>query len=1513
MIANTSSRGRGERGNALVMVLVMVMVMGIAGAAVLNQESAAPKAQAAYADVRTVEIAVDNLANNLVHNVRLDPLAAVAASQQGRGTCSNDSSIGTPIQSSKPAGSLTVDVYCQADPNSGSLRGTAPNASPVSIMTLGGVNPRVLPYVKNSNLLFTPAKVTGSDYCASNCSGFNQTPNAWVPACNDFHDFQNSSLPDRCEAGFFIGRGVNEAASAPTDECTSPPCPGGLVVGTTGALTSGVPLVQSNSSIIVSQVAGVQRELDVEGPVWARAACGYGAGAATPGFADNVFAGYDPVTARHGVASQLHCFNRFTNQNPWATPSGPALTIGQNMVNEPLLPDPDYVHEPMDVKQMPVVNEYPSTATCKFGVVTSDASTAPLPRHPCSSNTCWDGAAGANTGSCKLDPTDANGKGCSNGFMIMPAKKLSVTQPALVNGVSEQHDVYVAWYDSAAGLNNVMASCPDTFFWFRPGIYYFDFQDVSGNLSLGGPAATKWESAKGCFPLTACGSALSELVGGTPPGWYPGIDLSSDATLNTLGWNPCVSPTTHDFSGSLEAVRNCKQPDTVLIPENTKPSNWWQNPAAGVTIDDKATAVALFDGTPSNLQSNLEWGALQTPLPQNIAADAAQNISSVSKFTFEVGYNLPGNQRDLDQMIADGNDDAVEHDYANYYVDVPALDDYVSPTKHGAEIQFTIQSNGDKCYIYVPAGPHGALDTAGPTMGAPIKINLLDGCNPAKIDPWNQGIEVDHVSGSFPCGTVADWKKITDRGFAPPACTGATTKDFRLKPDWIDRMKATFTVKAPAGTGMANHQAPGLAIVNGARYHVQWTGRPAPAYPGGCDRARPGVQWIFGGSSYIDWGDAGAKSMFAELCASRQDTFPNWDGDPNWTGSANCNNPPPAAPAPDPCAPRGGAGHDYGIAIYGTAPDGAGFPKTLDTKDTVATGGTYEYIGTPPDTTTGQGSGGPPWVDTTGPNAGEYNPVDNPPNTSSLMAAVDPASPRTNPISTNFVDAQWSTASLSFRLPNNIVGNGPNQIPQGALVNQVRAVVYHREGTVVDNGGCGYQPITGASWQSGNNGTLKYTTATPHRLKVGDYVNVWGMVPNRYNVGYATVEAVPSATEFWVYNGGTNPGTPTTLGKIIRPLPPNVLGTASCGLTNSTGDIKTVKIAIDSGIGPATASNAYTSGGWNSNANGSHVNNASGPPICTSYNSGGPFPAYDWTPGKNTETQNANSGCPFTWGNVNSVIDRPDSTGVDWSYQRDLTDGLKSVEALNNAKVTWSVTVAKNTNIKQLDLLGVRLIVSYRAVATAGGDPSAQSFGPRPVRGCTTTRSAWPNSYLLVGDNTVGTMGAAQAARGYDWLDPEWATQPWLSSATPMNNDDSYGNASANPGGTGPKGDSQDCALVTIDNGSGSRVKFHVSGAIYTPSAALALTANDNDSEWATDGIVSRQLSALKWKNNGDVPAVGNNPQPRENRRFTIYVCKHGSNCSAGNVLLKAVIVIDDQLRQNPGHAANTVSWVRNL
>lgn len=1529
-----SARGlRDERGSTLLLALMIVLVVAIAGTAVLNQVSNAPAAQKVYSGVRTVQLNADQAADTVVQSMRNVRAAGVAGSG---GTCSNTASFGSSI-----ATISGYDVYCKADPNSGVLQGVAPNAPTTSILTLGGQGDAYagdLPNSSNVNLPYpttaapgyarASSVIAGND-CTSIVGGLcsapklasdNKSPNPtyWSSFCNDFHDFQSTGTsPDRCEAGIFIGRSVNDDTTT-TTACTVAPCAAGLLIKNTGSLDSSQPLVISNSSIIASNINGVHHELDVAGSIWARADCGWGAGVNQPTFANHVYADWSALSPK---TKDLQCQNNtgYNSSSPFSSDNPTQSTASE--AARKLVPDPDYVHEPIDLTQVPIVNASAPDANCTAkGGNAAEQLTSPWAQQRCSGNTCWDPTAtnpitnaktGWNSGSCQLSTSL-----CQNGFLIMPAKELMQNDgtPYLQNG----DPVFAAWYDDGTDLNTMMSGCGDSLIWFRPGVYYFDFRDFSDGSDT--HQGISWTAAKGCWPINTGCTGPDELVGGMPQ-----------------GWTACASASKAD-------VIACQQPEKVMTPGSFTKVNGgtWQLISRGSAIDDKSTET---DINPANPKDTVEWNNLQTSIPEDITpTDAGQNIQSVTSFKIEVAYNAPGdanNQTAIDRGLP------LPDDPANFYSDVPS-DDYHNGA--GPELQLTMPG-GPLCYIHLPLGAHGAFDKDHAGTTPPVTIDLSRGCSPATInkninDPLNR-VVVDHAGASFPCGDSSDWPSqasLWPSGVAPavPGCAkniAAGQQTFASRPDDINQMKFDFVAQTP-------NAAP--EFVNGLDVKVSWIGRPSPAFPGGCDRTKAGTQFILGGYAKINWTADGTHNMFAELCASKQSSFPNWDNDPACAADPNG-----AACFNVTTNPKNG--QDFGIAIYGMTEDAANaltYPQTLNTSDTndpttdssampTTTAGSQ---GTSPPSasysydTTNSTTTGAIWTNTDGSSPGKTSNWANP-------SATPASNPGKDELSALFYQSSWQKSTLSYNLPTNLVGSGPNQIPPGSTITHASMTAYHREGDWNETtpGACGTPVITNTTfWAKGNasnpnkgvSPTERYYYTTPissadntafnaevtalkNHPGNGSYyflVNIGGVTPVSWNQQGALVSNVGSdagGNYFDVLETGVSPGAFVSSGWVVMPLPKTL--PTGCTLKN-VGDFGAVNVKITPANSNSYGSDAFKSQIWLSAQNS--VNHGNGIPPCTDYtaqpvdppNTSNEFPTVtgqttDYPPGKNLVTGYAKGACPFTWGNINSTMDAPDSTGEDYTAQRDLTDSLNSPEAWSGANVQWQLTqVATNSAVKEADFMGIVFEITYRTTSQ-----------PRPLAGCTTTRAMWPNGDLVPDNTTVGFKGIAQAARGYDWLDSDWGSTRTGANYTALTPDDAYGNDSASPGGTGGLGDTNDCALMYVGNTSGRFIKFHANGMLYAPSAAMELSGNDNDASWSTDGIVVRHLSALRWINNGDVAAVGDDPQPRNNRMITIEVCPAGSNCTSGSITLKELVVIDDQHGDDIGHAIDTVSTQRNL
>jgi hypothetical protein len=346
------------------------------------------------------------------------------------------------------------------------------------------------------------------------------------------------------------------------------------------------------------------------------------------------------------------------------------------------------------------------------------------------------------------------------------------------------------------------------------------------------------------------------------------------------------------------------------------------------------------------------------------------------------------------------------------------------------------------------------------------------------------------------------------------------------------------------------------------------------------------------------------------------------------------------------------------------------------------------------------------------------------------------------------------------------------------------------------------------------------------------------------------------------------------------------------GPVNAPGEITGRQLFVTPGS-IATGSNNYQGSTWSTNAN-------------TNVNSGGGMPAAgDPTAGYTT----------FVCGdNTASVLFAPNwDCGGDWTMQRDLTKSLSTPEALQGAQFTWSVTPNSTANIHFAAVDAIVLDVTYRPTGAL-----------RPLRGCMTTRTQKIQTTYLPASANASTTDASNGtswnflATGYDWFDADWGVNknvPTISTAS----DDAYGNDSGNPN-NGSAGDNNDCAAIAIRNASSWPMKFHASGMLYLPSAALLLTGYDNDAAWASQGIVARQVSALRWQSGGTIPAVGDPAPPTSDRQVVITVCRPGYSatsgggavpCTAPNIALRATVDYRDSLG-TPGQRVRILSWIRN-
>jgi hypothetical protein len=1289
-----AQRAQSERGSTLILALVLIIVVAVAGAAVLNQESSSGNVQAAYGKVRNLEFGFDGNIDAITQSMRSN-LAAGTAGDLG-GLCSNSSTGTSTGQWTDPASNVKYDVLCKPDSNSGHRIGASANGVPdASIITLGGM-------VKPGNY-----------------SGTAQTnPNAWLPFCDDYHDFQDTGSVDRCESGLFVGQldSTNDNAS------------GGLYVASNGTVATG-PLVRSNGSIIVSNVTGYQRRLDVDGSISSRRYCGTGAGWNSPGFFAN-------VNANNG-GTRSCCQTRSIAQLLPTDCAPPPATVGdftgETASSNTLYADPDYVHEPFDPKKMQKVDDSQLSSAYKLDPATLCASS-------------------------------------NNGFVVMPAGRLTdpssnpVWYPVTINGVTTNYPVYGAWYDDANDLRTLMkdSRCDGSLFWFRPGIYYFDFLDTQTH---DGVTKTSWTGPDGCFPITnTCARRPSELFGGMPV---------FDSSGGAYGSNFCLAGLTDytqaGINANVASAAGCQQPARIMQPQkNTaQNANDWADDTQVGTQYVVPSAMAI-EGTPSdpttvataNLSGNYQesqliTSALQTPMPENAG-------TTVQSLKLEVPYDL------INSPYAQSHGQPSFTDLSNQWSYNPNL----GP---GADLKISIGATGALCYLHLYPGMYNTTNIGAdgrPHANVPLNLStgignvfdLKNGCDASVLG--DQVIE--QVSGGanpFPTGT----------GSALHPGNGFKLKDH---PDWVNTLAVTLDVRVPT---TVLDTSPSIVHVDGIQFAVQWKGRPALVFPGACQDTLPGAQLVFGNTARIAWGQDG-DAMFGEFCASSQEQFPNWNGDPECTGAVGA-----------PCMMTG-PGHGYAIAVYGMSEDSAGPPAAASTDPSASTVLTIK-----PDDANTVKFAHPPWNSGTKPVASDYNTISDSAsaiaswtdrNDAVLQFTLPSATDPTPLVCGNITGSNLATTLLATPMNCDLA----KQIPYGSQILSLKLTLNHREGHY---GGPG---LTNLVYGEG---------ITKVKVKI-------------------------------------QPGTP---------------GTGSNGSSSTTW-------ASDS-----TNHNGFV-----------QSNGTDGIPVCT------------------TSTY-----CPTQWGDLTDTGYPSTATAFpDWSVRRNITDpatGIHSPEGLQGATITATISPFDygNGTYHYAEIDGVKLTVKYRP-------PTA----PRPLGGCATVRIG--NFPSTVANTRLQPSDFEGAGPGHDWLDWDWGLIYSTKTDPEQSGDQAFGNFSGSAGGNNIQ-DHNDCPVIGVYSPNGNNpVKFHVDGVIYTPSGAVELAGNDNDSAWATGGVVVRHLTALRWKSGGDIPAIGGSTLQYYPRTVTITICDLNSSCSTGHVRVRAQVeFIDGDHRPSQiGSQVKVLSWIRN-
>ncbi|GIU90684.1 MAG: hypothetical protein KatS3mg010_1783 [Acidimicrobiia bacterium] len=98
-------------------------------------------------------------------------------------------------------------------------------------------------------------------------------------------------------------------------------------------------------------------------------------------------------------------------------------------------------------------------------------------------------------------------------------------------------------------------------------------------------------------------------------------------------------------------------------------------------------------------------------------------------------------------------------------------------------------------------------------------------------------------------------------------CPGSGWSNFASSGGWtpsrLNSLRVEYQMRRASGQTAVGQ-------VDGLQLRVDYTGRPAPSYPGGCDPTKPGVQFVVGGETRFAWNASpGGATRWIELCGSR--------------------------------------------------------------------------------------------------------------------------------------------------------------------------------------------------------------------------------------------------------------------------------------------------------------------------------------------------------------------------------------------------------------------------------------------------------------------------------------------------------------------------------------------------------------------------------------------------------------------------------------------------------------------
>jgi hypothetical protein len=362
-------------------------------------------------------------------------------------------------------------------------------------------------------------------------------------------------------------------------------------------------------------------------------------------------------------------------------------------------------------------------------------------------------------------------------------------------------------YTDVTSLTALTNTCGGMF-WFRPGVYLFDFSWNSGDHA-------DWHNPP---------RSDSQVIAGSPNGWTPPTMTSAFSAPGSAcaTWRS-VHPGSWNYQCGWVTGTSDHQTDKQMRPNRTALTGW--------STTDDVTNAQVIDGASVSVNRNdnqiakLQLDDWITPVPSN-----ATNINKTNvKMHLAYGTHDPNNfawgYPRLRLNVANG--------YADCWIALP--NNYQSAANGMTINEVEIGGGGT---VASPAGDIASLCTAN-NGAAPQNPNYLCPAEPATI--------------TRPCAL-----NVAAAGNDKPMWKDNSIPFSAWTPAMLNtNLKAEFLVKAKAGE---NAQA----VIDGARVYVEYDGRGAPGYPDGCSRTDPGVQFILGGQSQITWA---SQNVYVDICA----------------------------------------------------------------------------------------------------------------------------------------------------------------------------------------------------------------------------------------------------------------------------------------------------------------------------------------------------------------------------------------------------------------------------------------------------------------------------------------------------------------------------------------------------------------------------------------------------------------------------------------------------------------------